>query len=91
MRRVPSRNIGSCALPAVSQVAVVVADSELTTLLLPPRLSTCNTVPEGLENCRLVPSAALSWLTTELMPPEKSTPMVLSLGLVEGLCGSVPP
>ena len=38
-------NIGSCALPPVSDVAVVVADSELTALPL-PRLTTCNTVPE---------------------------------------------
>ena len=31
----PSVNSGSCALPLVSEVRVDVADSELTTLLLP--------------------------------------------------------
>ena len=48
----PSVNNGSCALPPVSEVAVEVADSELTTLPLPLALRTCNTVPDGLENCR---------------------------------------
>jgi hypothetical protein len=32
-------------------------------------------VPEGFENCRFVPSAALSCDTTELMPPERLTPI----------------
>ena len=85
----PSRNSGSCALPLVSEVTVEVADSELTLLPL-PLLSTCNVVPDGFENCRFVPSAALSCDTTALMPAAKidSDRLVVGLG---GLLGSVPP
>ncbi len=91
-RLVPSVNSGSCGLPLVSEVAVEVADSELTVLPLPLALSTCSTVPDGLENCRLLPNAALSCATTELMPPEKLTPMVWLLELGGEVCsGSVPP
>ena len=87
----PSVNSGSCGLPLVSEVMVEVADSELTTLLL-PLLTTCKTVPDGFENCRLLPSAALSWDTTELMPPEKSMPISWLLALDGEFCsGSVPP
>src|ERR1700735_3003325 len=70
----PSRNSGSCALPLPSDVTVEVADNELRTLLVAPALSTCSVVPVGLENCRLVPNAALSCAATEAAPPEKSTP-----------------
>ena len=56
----PSENRASCGLPLVSEVTVDVADSELTTLLLPFLLITCNTVPDGFETWRLLPSAPLS-------------------------------
>ena len=84
-----SVNSGSCELPLDNDVTVEVADSELT-VLLPPLLSTCRTVPEGLENCRFVPSAALSCDTAAPMPAEKSTPIT---GLVAFAldCGSEPP
>ena len=72
---VPSRNKGSAELPLVIDVAVVVAERAFT-LVPAVRLRTCKPVAEVAENCRLVPSAALSWAATELAPPEKSTPIV---------------
>src|ERR1700744_2244651 len=84
----PSVNSGNCALPLVSDVAVEVADSEVT--VLPGALRTCRTVPDGLENCRFDPSAALSCATAEPMPADKSTPTTLLL--VPDACdGTVPP
>src|SRR5215469_4558879 len=82
----PSRNIGSCGLPLASDVTVDVADSALTTLVVAPALSACNTVPLGLENCSLLPNAALSWDTTEVMPAEKSMPMTWLFGLDGEAC-----
>src|SRR5580658_1014897 len=88
----PSRNNGSCALPLVSDVTVEVSDSALTTLVVLEALTTCSTVPEGFENCRLVPNAALSCVTTDAMPPEKLTPTIWLLGFDGDVCsGSEPP
>ena len=77
---VPSTNNCTDGLPLVSDVTVDVADIELTTLPLPLALTTCNNVPDGLENCRFEPNARLSCETTELMPAEKSIPIVVLLG-----------
>src|SRR5262249_48968407 len=88
----PSRNIGSGALPDAKEVAVVVTDKELTAVPL-LRLTACSKVLGGLglENCTLVPSAALSCATTELIPPEKSTPITWLFAPVEEFAGRVPP
>src|ERR1700689_3649505 len=89
---VPSRNSGNCALPLAGVVTVDVADSALTTLVVLLALTACNMVPDGLENCRLVPNAALSCVTTAAMPPAKLTPMIWLFGLDGEVCnGSVPP
>ena len=88
----PAVNSGKGALPPASEVAVAVADSELTTLLLPLALSTCSTVPDGLANCRLVPNAVLSCDTMEFRPPEKLMPMIWLLEFGGDVCsGNVPP
>src|SRR6201982_4229176 len=81
--------MGSCRRPLMNPGAVVVSDKELT-LVLALRLTACNKVPDGLENCTLVPSAALSCATTELMPPEKLMPMTRLFALDEVLAGRVP-
>jgi hypothetical protein len=74
----------------VKEVAVVVADKELTVVPL-VRLTACSRVPDGLENCTLVPSTALSCATTELIPPEKSTPTTWLVALADVFAGRVPP
>src|SRR5580704_3288052 len=84
----PSVNSGSCVLPAASAVAVVVADTELTVELSELELTTCSTEPDGLENCRFDPSAALSCVTTEAMPAAKFTPITWSFGLDVALFGN---
>ena len=78
----PSMNSGNSALPPASGVAVCVAEKAFTlTVLAAPSSSTRRVVPDGLETCRPAgPSAALSWVTTEASPPEKSTPITLSFG-----------
>ena len=89
---VPSRNSGNCGLPLLSDVTVDVAESALTTLVVALALTACSTVPDGLENCRLVPNAALSCVTTAAMPPAKLTPMIWLFGLDGEVCnGSEPP
>src|ERR1051326_5722717 len=86
----PSVNSGSCGLPLASVVTVAVAAAELT-VVPEPALSTCSTVPDGLENCRpWPPRAALSWLTTELMPAEKLTPITAAFGSPDDGNGSAP-
>ncbi len=88
----PSVNSGNGALPPVSEVAVAVADSDVTVLPLALALSTCSTVPDGLANCSLPPNALLSCDTTELRPPEKSTPIIWLLEFGGEVCnGSEPP
>jgi len=70
-----STNSGSCGLPLVSDVIVLVVENELTVAVAASVLSTCSVVPPGLEKLSPAPpSARLSWLTTEAMPAEKSTP-----------------
>src|ERR1700730_13720179 len=86
----PSVNRGNCGLPLASVVTVAVAAAEVT-VVPGPALRTCRTVPDGLENCRpWLPSAALSWLTTAPMPPEKFTPITVAFGLDDGGSGSAP-
>ena len=78
-----SVNSGSCALPLVSDDIVVVTDAARTSERFgAPSSSTRSVEPDGFENCRLalVPSAALSWETTEAMPPEKLMPSTSSFG-----------
>jgi hypothetical protein len=70
-------------LPLVSEVIVVVTEAAVTSERFgAPSSSTRKVDPEGFENCRLavVPSAAFNCATTELMPPEKSTPRTSSFG-----------
>ena len=74
---------------AGQRVAVCVAERALTSVVLaPPSSSTRSVVPDGLENCSLPPNSALSWLTTEASPPEKSTPTTLSFGSAVALSSS---
>src|SRR3569833_275176 len=70
-----STNSGSCGLPLVRSVIVIVEDAELTTLLQPASPLICCVCPLGLVNCGpVLPIKPLSCEMTELMPPEKSTP-----------------
>src|SRR5690242_8839253 len=86
----PSVNSGNCALPLASAVTVAVAAAEFT-VVPGPALRTCKMVPDGLENCRpWPPSAALSWLNTAPMPPEKFTPITVAFGSDDGGNGSAP-
>src|SRR5262245_15474983 len=77
-----SVNNGSCGLPLVSDDIVVVTDADSTSERFGAPSSTTRRVePDGFENCRsLDPSAALSWETTEAMPPEKLMPSTASFG-----------
>src|SRR5262249_26313259 len=83
---VPSTNSGSCGLPPVNDVAVVVSDKELTVRLMLPLLRTFSVFPV-LENwSELAASALLSWATTvedDNVPPPKFTPIVSSFGLLD--------
>src|ERR1700722_4106616 len=83
---VPSTNNCSCGLPLVSEVKVDVADNELTTLPLPLALMPCSRVPEEFANCRFEPNCKLSAETTELMPAEKSMPIVALFGFEAEAC-----
>src|SRR6266852_3894154 len=77
----PSVNSGSCGLPLISDVMVAVAEYESTVLTGPP-LRTCNSDPDGLENCKPVePSAVLRRAASAAAPPAKLTPITWSFGL----------
>ena len=67
---VPSRKSGTSAPPEVSDVTVLVADSELTLTWPPaPSSSTRKMFPDGLENFKpVVPSALEICAMTEAMP-----------------------
>src|ERR1700722_11689714 len=79
-----SVNSGSCGLPLVNDVAVVVTEAEL--IVVAPLLSTCSVELEAgggrLENCRwLEPSAAFNCEPTGV-PVEKLIPIIFGLALV---------
>src|SRR5579859_4258252 len=70
---------GSCGLPLVNEVTVVVVEAEFTVTLSAGLAATCNN-PEELANCRCVwPSAAFNCDTTDVIPPVKSTPITCGL------------
>src|ERR1700690_2771274 len=77
----PSTKSGSAPDPPVKDVAVAVVETAFTVIAGDPLSTTSSNVPDGLENCSPVaPSAALSCVTTDAGPPEKSTPTTVSFG-----------